>query len=80
MAHGEEKSEERTRWLRPDDEARRIDELIREAEEAIRNTKRFLDGIQGSNPGAREHIVQIKDRFERDLRGLRRRQEQEDSI
>lgn len=71
---------EKLQWHPPDDEARRIDDLIREAEEAVRNTKRFLEGMQEANARAREHIWQMQDRLEKDLKGLRRRQEKEVQI
>jgi hypothetical protein len=71
-------SPEKLQWSPPDDEARRIDELIREAEEAVRNTKLFLAGIQRSNTNARERVGHIQDSFEKNLKGLRRRQEQQD--
>ena len=73
-------SRETPSQLRPDDHARRIDELIREAEQAVLNTKRFLQGIQESNVDARQRIGEMRERFEKNLRSLRRLQEQEDQI
>ena len=73
-------SRERSQGPPPLLDAPRVDELIREAEEAVLNTKRFLEGLQESNVGGRRQIGEMRDRFEKNLKGLLRRQEQEDQI
>ena len=52
-----------------------IDQLIEETEEAIRNTRSFLDHLRSSEENARELVGSMKQRLEKDLQILQRRSE-----
>lgn len=52
-----------------------IDRLIEETEDAIRNTRSFLDHLRSSEENARELVDSMKQRLEKDLDLLQRRNE-----
>ena len=57
--------------------AEEIDRLIKETEDAIRNTRSFLDHLRASEDSARELVDSMKQRFEKELDFLQRRNEAE---
>lgn len=54
-------------------ETEEIDRLIEEAEDAIRNTRSFLDHLRSSEEDARELVDSMKQRFEKELDILQKR-------
>ena len=52
-----------------------IDRLIEETEDAIRNTRSFLEHLRSSEGNARELVDSMKQRFEKELDILQRRNE-----
>ena len=59
--------------------AEEIDRLIKETEDAIRNTRSFLDHLRASEDNARELVDSMKQRLEKELDTLQRRNEAESS-
>ena len=55
----------------------KIECLIQETEEALRNTNSFLDRLRSSEEGARKLVDSMKQRFEKELETLQRRGETE---
>jgi hypothetical protein len=55
----------------------KIECLIQETEEALRNTNSFLDRLRSSEDGARKLVDSMKQRFEKELETLQRRGETE---
>ena len=55
----------------------KIECLIQETEEALRNTNSFLDRLRSSEEGARKLVDSMKQRFEKELETLQRRGEAE---
>lgn len=52
-----------------------VERLIEETEDAIRNTKSFLERLRFSEDNARELVDSMKQRFEKELDILQRRNE-----
>ena len=52
-----------------------IDRLIEETEDAIRNTRSFLEHLRASEENARELVDSMKQRLEKDLAILQRNNE-----
>jgi signal transduction histidine kinase len=55
----------------------RIESLIQETENALRNTRSFLDHLRSSERSARDLVDSIKQRFEKELETLQRRSDAE---
>lgn len=54
-------------------DAEEVERLIVETEEAIRNTRKFLEHLRTSEDNARELVDSMKQRFEKELDILQRR-------
>jgi hypothetical protein len=61
--------------LTPTGESEEVERLIEETEDAIRNTKTFLEHLRSSEDNARELVDSMKRRFEKELNILQRRNE-----
>ncbi len=57
------------------DNTEEIDRLIEETEDAIRNTRSFLEHLRSPEGNARELVDSMKQRFEKELDILQRRNE-----
>lgn len=55
----------------------RIEHLINETENALRNTRSFFDHLRSSEGSARELVDLMKQRFEKELATLHRKSETE---
>ena len=54
-----------------------IERLIQETEDALKNTRTFLDHLRSSEENARKLVGSMKQRFEKELETLHRKNELE---